>query len=107
MPASTTRRRLVALARRLDIVLEDRLAGEVVFVGAAAAGGAPGALARQRLDALVAPRGRLLKRVVGVARLLVCLVELGAAILRGDAGRNGKERSKHEPFHGGLSGRIF
>src|SRR5919201_1634663 len=98
-------RRLVALARCLDVLLDDRLAGEVVLVRAAAAGGAAGALARERLDALVAPLQCLLVFVVSSARLFVGLVKLGAAVLRADAGRDDEERSKHEPFHGYLSGR--
>src|SRR5204862_5613245 len=74
-------RRFVALARELHFLLENRLPCKVVFVGPAAAGGAAGALAGQRLDALIAPREHLLERAVGRAHFVVRLVELAAAIL--------------------------
>src|SRR5687768_36511 len=75
-------RRLVALARELDFLLELRLAPEVL-VGrpAAAAGSSAQALAGLRLDALVTALLGVLEREVGGARLLVGLVELGAAVL--------------------------
>src|SRR5436190_9665317 len=100
-------RGFVALTRGFDFLLEDRLAREVVLVRPAAARGAAGALTRKRFGRLVAPRHRLLQGDVRLARVLVCAVELGAAVLRASRGGEGDETDEGEPFHEALSGRIF
>src|SRR5438132_1520025 len=100
-------RDLPSFPTRRSSDLEDRLAGEVVLVRPAAARGARLALAGLRLDALVAPRERLLVCRVRRARFLVRLVKLGGAILSSDAGRGEEHESEQPAFHGALSGRIF
>src|SRR5438067_5086623 len=85
----------------------DRLAGEVVLVRAAAAGGTRLALAGLRLDALLATREGLLVRGVRGPRFLVRAIEVRSAILRRDGGGDGEQRDGEQPFHAALSGRIF
>ena len=91
--------RFTSLACQFDLLLEDRLAREVVFVRPRAAGGAGGALAGLRLDALVAARERLLVRVVRGARFLDCLVEIGGAVLRSRGQREREQCDEDEAFH--------
>src|SRR6185436_2299977 len=91
---------LVALARLRYVLLEDRLAREVVLVRPGAAGGAAGTLAFFRLDTLVALRLGGLQRELRRARLFEGLVERGRLwCLRACDARAESDKQYQEPFH--------